>query len=122
MTCVCYEDRDHLCKVLWTSQDVTVSLGEPWSSLPLGSADYLILSFPSAHLLERLELNSMLGLMVLCLFGFFSLFKNWPYNRNGNPLQYSCLENSMDKRRLVGYSPWGGKESDMTERLTLSTS
>ena len=48
MTCVCYEDRDHLCKVLWTSQDVTVSLGEPWSSLPLGSADYLILSFPSA--------------------------------------------------------------------------
>ena len=77
---------------------------------------------PSAHLLERLELNSMLGLMVLCLFGFFSLFKNWPYNRNGNPLQYSCLENSMDKRRLVGYSPWGGKESDMTERLTLSTS
>ena len=24
---------------------------------------------------------------------------------NGNPLQYSCLENSMDKRSLVGYSP-----------------
>ena len=33
--------------------------------------------------------------------------------RNGNPLQYSCLENSMDR----GYSPWGRKESDMTERL-----
>ena len=27
---------------------------------------------------------------------------------NGNPLQYSCLENPMD-RRLVGYSPWGHK-------------
>ena len=25
---------------------------------------------------------------------------------NGNPLQYSCLENPMD-RGLVGYSPWG---------------
>ena len=28
---------------------------------------------------------------------------------NGNPLQYSCLENSMDKRSLEGYSPWGRK-------------
>ena len=26
---------------------------------------------------------------------------------NSNPLQYSCLENSIDKRGLVGYSPWG---------------
>ena len=29
---------------------------------------------------------------------------------NGNPLQYSCLENPMDGgawRSLVGYSPWG---------------
>ena len=25
---------------------------------------------------------------------------------NGNPLQYSCLENPID-RGLVGYSPWG---------------
>ena len=30
------------------------------------------------------------------------------------PLQYSVLENSMD------YSPWGQKESDMTEQLSLS--
>ena len=35
--------------------------------------------------------------------------------RNGKPLQYSCLENSMGKRSLVGYSPWGHKESDTTE-------
>ena len=26
------------------------------------------------------------------------------------------------QRSLVGYSPWGRKESDMTERLTLSRS
>ena len=26
------------------------------------------------------------------------------------------------QRRLVGYSPWGRKESDMTEQLTLSLS
>ena len=29
---------------------------------------------------------------------------------NGYPLQYSCLENSVDKRNRVGYSPWGRKE------------
>ena len=32
-----------------------------------------------------------------------------------NPLQYSCLENPQGQRSLVGYSPWGHKELDMTE-------
>ena len=35
---------------------------------------------------------------------------------NGNPLQYSCLENPMERSQAV-YSPWGLKESDMTKRL-----
>ena len=39
-----------------------------------------------------------------------------PGEENGNPLQYYCLENPMD-RGAVGYSPWGRKESDTTERL-----
>ena len=30
-----------------------------------------------------------------------------PGERNSYSLQYSCLENSMD-RSLVGYSPWDG--------------
>ena len=34
---------------------------------------------------------------------------------HGNPLQYSCLENSHGQRSLVGYSPQGCKELDMTE-------
>ena len=39
---------------------------------------------------------------------------------NGNSLQYSCLENPMDRERsLVSYIPWGCKELDMTESLTL---
>ena len=37
----------------------------------------------------------------------------------GNLPQYFCLENSI-QRGLVGYSPWGCKESDTTEQLTLS--
>ena len=40
-----------------------------------------------------------------------------PGEGNGTPLQYSCLENPMDGGALVGYSPWGRKESDRTERL-----
>ena len=34
---------------------------------------------------------------------------------NGNPLQYSFLENSM-QRSLVGYCTWDHKELDRTER------
>ena len=41
-----------------------------------------------------------------------------PGVRNGNPRQYSCLENPHGKRSLVGYRPWGLKESDTTERLS----
>ena len=41
-----------------------------------------------------------------------------PREGNGNPLRYSCLENSKDRGawRAI-YSPWGRKESDTTERL-----
>ena len=42
----------------------------------------------------------------------------FPGEGNGNPLQYFCLENPIDRRSLVGYSPWGRRESDVTERLT----
>ena len=38
-----------------------------------------------------------------------------PGGGHGNPLQYSCLENPHGQRSLVGYSPWGCKESYMTE-------
>ena len=43
-----------------------------------------------------------------------------PGGRRGNPLQYSCLENPHEQRNLVGYTPWGGKESDITERLSTA--
>ena len=39
---------------------------------------------------------------------------------NGNPLQYSCLENPHGQRSLEGYSPWGRKESDITEHLSTA--
>ena len=39
-----------------------------------------------------------------------------PEKGNGNPLQYSCLENPMDRGAWRGYSPWGRKIVT-TERL-----
>ena len=43
-----------------------------------------------------------------------------PGGGHGNPLQYSCLKNPHDQRSLVGYSPLGHKELDMTERLNTA--
>ena len=53
-----------------------------------------------------------------------------PGEGNGYPLQYSGLENSMDRgaweataharlQSMPGYSPWGHKELDTTEQLSL---
>ena len=36
-----------------------------------------------------------------------------PGGGHGNQLRYPCLENPDRRRSLVGYSPWGHKESDM---------
>ena len=40
-----------------------------------------------------------------------------PGEGNGNPLQYSCLENPMNGGALC---PWGHKESDITEWTLVS--
>ena len=42
-----------------------------------------------------------------------------PGEGNGNPLQYSCLENPMD--RGAWYAPRGCKESDRTEQLHFTS-
>ena len=39
-----------------------------------------------------------------------------PGGGHGNPLQYSCPENPMDRGAWC-YSPWGHKELDTTEQL-----
>ena len=50
-----------------------------------------------------------------CNVGDLGLIPGWgrsPGQGKGYPLRYSGLENSVD------YSPWGCKESDMTEQLS----
>ena len=42
-------------------------------------------------------------------------------NGNGSPLQPVLLPGEFhEQRSLAGYSPWGQKETDTTERLSLS--
>ena len=42
-----------------------------------------------------------------------------PGGGHGNPLWYSCLENPHGQRSLAGSSPWGHKEWDSTEQLSI---
>ena len=44
----------------------------------------------------------------------------YPGGGHGNPLQYSWLETPHEQRSLAGYSPWGRKEVDTTERLNTA--
>ena len=43
-----------------------------------------------------------------------------PVGGHGNSFQYSCLENPHGQRSLTGYSPWGCKKADTTERLSTA--
>ena len=83
----------------------------------------------------EIQISYVLWLVVLYQGQFFSLGdsvgKNMPANAgdaglipgsgrspgeaNGNPLQYSCLENPMDRGAWQGYSPRGCKELDTAE-------
>ena len=53
-------------------------------------------------------------------------FDNWvskiPWRREWKPTPLFLPREFHGQRSLVGYSPWGRKELDMTERLTLSLS
>jgi len=54
----------------------------------------------------------------ICRLSCGDVFCSW--GGHGNPLQYSCLENPHGQRSLVGYTPWGHKELDMTEQLSTA--
>ena len=62
--------------------------------------------------LMRLSENQANLQVTLCQVGMDHSFNKYlldasSVERNGNPLQYSCLEKSHEQRSLAGYSPWG---------------
>ena len=52
--------------------------------------------------------------------GFDSWLRKVPWSRKWQPTTVFLPEKSPGQRSLVGYSPWGHKELDTTEQLTLS--
>ena len=82
------------------------------SSLILTAIQYSNLGFPGGS--DGKESSCSMGDM-----GLIPGLGRSPGGGHGNPLQYSCLENPHGQRNLVGYSPWGCKESDTTERLSI---
>ena len=69
----------------------------------------LVVKNPPASAENLRDLDSVLGL------------RRSPGGGHDNPLQYSCLENSMD-RGVWQAIVYGVAESDMTEQLALSVS
>ena len=64
-------------------------------------------SFPGAQMVKNLPVRRETQVL--------SLGSEPPGEGNGNPLQYSCLENSMDRRAWQTIVLAGGKEADKTE-------
>ena len=54
--------------------------------------------------------------------GSFPWVRKIPWRREWQPTPVILPGKSHGQRSMVGYSPWGRKESDMTERLTLQAS
>ena len=54
--------------------------------------------------------------------GFYPWVRKIPWRREWQPTPVFLPGESHGQRSLAGYSPWGHKESDKTERLTLSLS
>ena len=52
--------------------------------------------------------------------GFDPWVRKIPWRRAGQPTPVFLPGESHGQRSLVGYSPWGFKESDTTQRLTFS--
>ena len=67
---------------------------------------HFILGFPGGSVIKNLPANA--GDV-----GLIPASGRSPGEGNGNPLQYSCLENPMD-RSLADYSPGGHKELEVT--------
>ena len=50
-------------------------------------------------------------------FGFDSSVRKIPWSRKWQPTPVFLSGKFRGQRSLVGYSPWGPKESDMTEHI-----
>ena len=83
---------------------------------------YLLIFFLNRHLSQSLIPWWLRWWRIACSAGDLGKtpgLGRTPGGWHGNPLQYSCLENPHGQSSVAGYSPWGRKESDMTEWLHI---
>ena len=80
-----------------------------WKLFTWASQMVLVVKNPSTNAGEVRDVGSIPELGRFCGAG------------HGNQFQYSCLENSMNRGALVGYSPSGCIESDLAEVTKHST-
>ena len=91
------------------------------SSLPAQSFPFHTLSYILIRSSPYYWISLVLRQQSVCLKCWRSGFDPWvqkiPWRRKWQPTPVPLLGESHGWRSLVGYSPWGHKESDTTERL-----
>ena len=122
-----YSCYPHLASVLLWNFTLLKTISESTiltSIFPLGFACYVVTfhswyrwEFPGGALVKNLPANAGdtrdLGLIP-------GLERSLEVE-NGNPFQYSCLRKKFHgQRSMLGYSPWGCKELDMTQWLSTN--
>ena len=110
--CIGRQRLDHWASLLLPSREhPTLHDAQVFSLLSAGFLEITLtsnLGFPGGS--DRRESACNVGDL-----GLIPGLRRSPGGGHGNPLQYSCSENPHGQRSLVGYSPWGCKESDTTE-------
>ena len=91
----------------WTTYHLVYNLWCLWRLIQLGLPRWL--RNPPASAGDARDLGSIPG------------SRRFPGVGNGNPLQYSCLEISLDGGTWQAASPWGHRESDTAEHTCTHT-
>ena len=99
-------------------KEFACNAGDPCSIPGLGRSPgkgigYL-LQYSWTSLLAQMIKNPPVG------FWAWSLVGKIPWRREWQSTQYFCLENPQAQRSSVGYSPWGHKELNTTEQLSIN--
>ena len=96
------------------------SVGEPSSNPRLGRPPGEGIGQPLQYLWASLVAQTITDLPALWETDFSPWVGKIPGGGHDNPPRYSCLRNPHGQSSLVGYSPWGCKESDTAGQLSTA--